>query len=79
MASKLAKMPFLALFDPPLYPKGVKIKKKEIYRFVGYLIINLLVGLEFFVGVEKILFFAFSALVSISVIRDIVSYNRNRH
>ena len=35
-------------------------------------------GLEFFVGVEKTLFFTFLALVSISVIRDIVSYNRKQ-
>ena len=31
MASKLAKMPFLALFGPPIYTKGVKIKTKSAF------------------------------------------------
>ena len=68
-------MPFSALFDPPLYAKGVKIKKKVIYGFEGYLLINLLVGLEFFVRIEKILFFAFLELMAVPIITHCFPYN----
>ena len=49
-----------------------------IYRFEGYLIINHLVGLEFFVGVEKILFLAFLELMSVIFHFFTVSYLTSR-